>query len=355
MNTIATFDKLIETSKVYYTKTSDSLLFKRELKIFNATGVTGLINYFHKKTHEKSNGKSEIKEYYEYLVSPKDYEICATNVPIPTTTRKNSDFNLSEEHDAYLNSLHKSTILSRCGYKCINYDEVFVGDKDLVVQRLDKEESYFTPFSLFDFACINDNGDLVLGEVKSTRGHYPGFTLERIFLRQDTARQLHIYGKMLEYMASKNGLSLKVSHYLILGISTPKNHNHTMGLWKLNNNPSKWIDGVNNDKEELNFFPMKFKEKLPTGEIRNIVNRYTITAIISDSISPKRKLILINDKSLETKSKFFLYDKTEQLILKKFTDLKKANEWVIGISESIIESLYKEGNTEKQSILIQIV
>jgi hypothetical protein len=349
MNIISNLDKLIQIYKGFtipgYPKLKDELNAKLQI------GVASLVTHFYKRNHDKDYAKKNANtQDFSIEMQETDYELVCDSTKVPFVEKKRESENISSlEHDTMLASLFKSAILSRNGYSIITFNEVFVGDRDLLVERADCN-SHYTPIGLIDFICVNTKGELVIGEVKSSINYYEGLTKERMFLKQDTARQLHMYGALLNFMAKKNSIDLKVSHYLLLGYEAPRKVNsidHTYSLWKVKNNPDKWIHAIS--EKELSFLPIKFKDRA-TDIDANLTPRFKVIAHIGESLSGSQNVNLIHDRLTTTTKKYFLYDSDRKLILKKFDKFTDANDWLGQANLVKIELLYKSGEVELKMI-----
>jgi hypothetical protein len=325
-------DKLISIYKPTYIKTESSIFFAPRIQVVNQTGVKSMISQFY-----KSNVDPKYKQN-DYMLSMDDSDFSALSVMSEPTIPTYVDPN-SIEHDKMVLGLHRSAILARNGYRCISLEEIFVGDKDLTVSISDKKK--ITPCGFIDFICVNDDNEIVIGDVKTCTTYYTN-TLTELLIKQDHARQLHIYGRLLEFMGKKYNIDIKVSHYLILGYWNPKNPPdnfvNKIGLWKIHNNKSKWLD-ANNSK--LTFLPINFSD---SSKIVNDPKNEDILAVICNPMKKKEDLILCFEKA--TQSYIVAY---ENKVLIRFSDLEEAHKWISVFDIHIMNKLLDQNKESKSS------
>lgn len=346
MDVISNLDKLILKYKNEF-KINKALCFTDKF-VKNQIGVTSLIPKFY-RSNNNANKKNSSSDF-TIEMKEDDYETICTNIEDFTVRSKGSN-DISAEHDAVLLSLFISSILGRNGFRVISTNEVFIGDKEIIIENPQPQSGYYTPLGIIDFLCLDSNNKLVLGEVKTSLKYYHGYTLENIFLKQDTARQLHIEGKILESMAKKHNIDLEVSYYIILGYQCPgddETHLPKYGLWTVKNNPIKWIAGIDKNGFTTSFLPIQFnKIKLSKKE-----QRYLIAAKIDESVSGRPSTLLLCDLETEKERKYILYDYDTHQILLTFDGFKAANKWLMNAKQNDFNVLYKQDKSQICDIVL---
>jgi hypothetical protein len=329
MHKILCFDKLLSVYKDTYIRTDKYSNFTVQTGIKNQVGVKTLIAK-HYKSIEKNH-----KEYnFAIPIGESDYTTLLS-IDEPNQFKNADNHVASIEHNNTVNGLNKAAILSRCGYRCISLDEVFVGDKDLtIISPGEKNEQ--TPLGFIDFVCLNDKNEFVIGDVKTCNDYYK-LTMEELLLKQNSARQLHIYGKMLEFMAKKNRLDIVISHYVILGVwnakNAPNGFKNKVALWKIKNNPSKWINAIS--KDVLYFHPMQFQEKETVSSPKE---EYEQVAMLSKSLCSGDLILVIDTQG---KDYLIVNSKTSETLI-RFADKETAHEWIMTSDEKKIRSLFEK-------------